>query len=237
MDEQDVFDDETEVTEADEVEETEETEKGVTEDKTEEEEEESPASDTEAKVPMSAFLGERQRRQRAEEQLKQKAELPDPVTDQEGFQSYLEQVRTQDKINMSTAWAKKTYEDYPEVEQKFLKMVVETDSSGNLVRSEEGNLIVKDQNLYEQFASADLPADFAYDYVKQVEAYTKKTSPDYESSLKEQARQELLAELKSKGALVVDPSELPDLATVADVQSNNSLTEKGDSDRIDAFDE
>lgn len=223
MDEQDVFDEETEVTETEEVEEAEETEKGVTEDKTEEEE--SPSSDSQT-VPMSALLAERRKRQEAEERLEaqEKNKAPDPVTDPEGYEVYRESKELTGRIQLTQDLMRDLVEDYDEKEKVFLDLVS---------KEVDGQIQITDQTLYQKFISSPNPAKFAYNHAKAHEDYLEKTSDEYEKKVEEK----ILRRLKEAGALNVDAADLPDLTTVADVQSNNSLSEKGDSDRIDVFDE
>lgn len=223
MDEQDVFDEETEVTETEEVEEAEETEKGVTEDKTEEEE--SPSSDSQT-VPMSALLAERRKRQEAEERLEaqEKNKAPDPVTDPEGYEVYRESKELTGRIQLTQDLMRDLVEDYDEKEKVFLGLVS---------KEVDGQIQITDQTLYQKFISSPNPAKFAYNHAKAHEDYLEKTSDEYEKKVEEK----ILRRLKEAGALNVDAADLPDLTTVADVQSNNSLSEKGDSDRIDVFDE
>lgn len=231
MDDQDVFDEDTEVEAQAE---TQESEKGEAvepevEAKAETEEEtteESPSSESQT-VPMSALIAERRKRQEAEERLSQAEQnkAPDPVTDPEGFNQFQESKSLIDKIELTQDLAKDVYEDYDEKAQVFMGLVSKVE--------DDGSVTITDPALYEQFTKSANPAKFAYQQAKKHLDYVEKSSEDYEKRVE----QKVLQRLKESGALAVDVADLPDFANAADIQSINSRETSGNPDRIDVFDE
>ena len=229
---QDVFDDEEETVETEKEETETKSEKGETEveAKAETEKEESPSSkDTDKEIAglKAAAAAERRKRQDVEAKLRKqeevKVEIPDPVTDPEGYNAYQEtKGNARDlklKITMSQAMSRKAHEDYEEIEEVFKTYIFDDDGK------------VSDQSLVNQFHAADMPADFAYEFVKSRQLSDYRGSDEYETSIREDERKKLIDEMK------LDPARLPDLTNASASSSNTDDLEKGPSDRIDVFDD
>lgn len=118
-----------------------------------------PATTTEEApphVPVKALQEERRKRQELERQLaalQQPKKLPDVTTDPQGFQQHLNetlQSREVDmRVNLSAAFARKQYQDFDSVMESWFQMT-------------EAN-----PYLYQQAIQQELPADWAYNHVKQ----------------------------------------------------------------------
>jgi hypothetical protein len=140
-------------------------------------------------------LDEREKRQRAEAELQlirrqmaanqPKPELPDPVTDAEGYTRALagsfEQRMQSAMLNQSRALAER--------DPGIGKAIVDEAMSWY------------DTQPYEvsaQFLGHPLPFHAAVEHYKQQKATTERTSPDYEAKLRESIKAELMAELSQQ---------------------------------------
>lgn len=225
MDDQDVFDDDSkEEVEAQAETETEELETGEEVEAQADTNEEPPASEGQT-VPLSAMIAIRRELQEAKAQLEERSKAPDPVTDPDGYEAHRQAESLTDKIALTEDFAKDAYEDYDQMKDVFLSLVA--------TQGEDGQLQVTDASLYQKFISAPNPAKFAYNHAKSHQDFLEKSSDDYEKKIE----QRILEKLAKDGKLAVDVADLPDFTNAADVLSNNSLEEKGDPNRIDAFDE
>jgi hypothetical protein len=174
-----------------------ETEGKQPEEKAEGEEPGEPESGTTDKtVPEAALIGERRRRQRAEEELRQfrdaqeKAEAPDPEEDPEGHAKYVaakaERDGFQTRIKLSREFAMQAWPDFEEMEQAFMAQVV--DSEGK----------AKNPLLIERMQQAENPAKFAYDYMKGLREIDAISDPKGREAMKRSLREELKEELKAE---------------------------------------
>lgn len=239
LENQDVFDDEEESVETTKVEtekeETEtESEKGKTEpeakaEETKEDEVVPPSKDTDKEIAglKAAAAAERRKRQDVEAKLKKqeevKVEIPDPVTDPEGYNAYQDNKgNARDlklKITMSQAMSRKAHEDYEEIEEVFKTYIFDDD----------GN--ISDQSLVNRFHAADMPADFAYDFVKSKQLSDYRGSDEYETSIREDERKKLIEEIK------LDPARLPDLTNASASSSNTEDLKPEDPGKVAGFDD
>jgi|TARA_Y100000296_G_C5172998_1_gene258369 hypothetical protein len=227
-DDQDVFDDEEVAEEV-----VTEPEKGEKEPeaKAEEPKEDAPTSEDYEKqiAGLKAGISDERRKRQEAQALNKKQEVkvkaPDPVTDPDAFHAYNDdKLNARDqklKIEMSQSWARKAHDDYDEVEKVFISLI--TDEDGKIT----------DQTLVDKFNAAELPADFAYDHVKNKQLLDYRGSDDYETSIRQDERKKILEEARSKG---VSAADLPDLTNVAASASNTTALDEESSDRIDAFD-
>jgi hypothetical protein len=151
-----------------------------------------PAEKTARDIPITALLDEREKRQRAEARLamlerrfaesQPKPELPDPMTDAEGYtRTIIEAVSqrtTADRLAMSRAFA-------------------ERDPAIGKALVDEAMAYFDEQphEVSAQFLNAPLPFHAAVEWFQQQKATAERTSPDYEAKLRERLRAELLAEM------------------------------------------
>jgi hypothetical protein len=111
-------------------------------------------------VPVAALVAEREKRQKAEQELAQekpKEEKPEPTKipsiydDPEGYQAYMDQkiadAEFQSRISVSQALMRQKHKDYDEKEVRFVEMAKEDPSLGVQLRRQ------------------GLPAEFVYDTV------------------------------------------------------------------------
>jgi len=230
----DIFDDEPETTETESTDEVVETgtekgedKPGETEESTDDAKVETPS--TESDGLQAALIAERRKRQEAERKLKETAEpetVPDPIEDPTGYAKHIESKADKNllgaKIDLSRDVMMDSKDDYLEKEKVFMGLIGE--------ETEDGFNVV-DINLFKQFKDAKNPARFAYDHATHYLDIQEKSSPDYRDKLKNELREELLAELKSEGISAVD---VPDL-TKSGAGSNSSVVEKDYSDIGDVF--
>ena len=204
MDDQDVFDEETETEETAQAEpEVEETEKGETEESEQDESTEEPPASESKSVPIAALVAERKRRQKLEEKLEEaeKNKAPDPVTDPEGYEQYRESKELTSKIELTQDLMRDLHSDYDEKEKTFLSLVS---------KEVDGEIKITDETLYRKFITSANPAKFAYQHAKAHEDYLEKSSDEYEKKV--EAR--VLKKLKESGLLALDATELPDLTNL-----------------------
>jgi hypothetical protein len=218
-------------------EETTETEKGVTESKDEAEESPSSKDEGDAKtVPMAALLAERKKRQELEAKLSEAntetVKAPDPVTDPDGHNAYIQGELHRTRIEMSQNLMRSVKDDYDDMEGVFKSMIFETDEKGDFVTDGNGKAVIADPKLQRQFSQASNPAEFAYLQAKQHLKLQERLDPNYEENLKKQ----LLEELKAKKEGGLDATEVPDLTNAAASGSNNGLEPDSDPNEIDVFD-
>lgn len=205
---------------------TEETETAKAEEGTEEAE--APAADSEKAGLLATIKAERGRRQEAERKLQEReVKAPDPAIDPEGYDEFnaarSKQLALDAKIELSQDLMRDSHEDYDAMESTFMSLISEDDG--------EGNLVITDPKLHKQFLSSANPAKFAYQQAQKHLQFEEVTSGDYEKSLRERIKKELLEDLDS-GA-----PELPDLTNAA-ASASNTEQELKDKDPYedDVFD-
>ena len=164
-----------------------------------------PAEKPSRDIPITALLDEREKRQRAEAELQMirrqmaanqpKPELPDPMTDAEGYtRSIIDTVSQRvmaDKLSMSRAFAERD----PAIGKTLV----------------DEAMTYLDSQPYEvsaQFLTAPLPFHAAVEWYQQQKATTERTSPDYEAKLREKIKAEVLAELGTSQPSVRVPRSL-----------------------------
>lgn len=160
-------------------------------------------------VPVKALQEERRKRQELERQLaalQQPQKVPDVATDPQGFQAHLNstlQAREIDmRVNLSAAWARKQYQDFDSVMEKW----------------EE--LLTTNPYLYQQAVQQDLPAEWAYQQVKRHQLLDKiGNDPDayiaaeVERRLKERTPE--VPQVPARPAAVVPPPSLANAPSAA----------------------
>jgi hypothetical protein len=151
-----------------------------------------PVEKTTRDIPITALLDEREKRQRAEAELalmrrqiaanQPKPELPDPMTDAEGYTRTItgvfEQRLQAQMLNQS-------------------KFLAERDPAIGKALVDEA-MAWFDAQPYEasaQFLSAPSPFHAAVEFYQQRKAEAERTAPDYEAKLRERLKAELLAEM------------------------------------------
>lgn len=179
-----------------------------------------PPSTDEAVGLKAALAAERRKRQEMKEELErfksQAKEVPDPVSDPEGYAKYLDSRNSSDslktKIDLSRDIMLDAKDDYIEVEKVFMSMIVDGD----------GNII--DETLHKKFLSSPNPARFAYNTAKEHLEIQRLKSPDYRKQLEAEIRAQILAEQKAKGG-GVSAVEVPDLTGATESGKNSKRTE------------
>jgi len=226
----DVFDDVEEDVEVETETETETDVKDESKDKPKEEASTSEDESNDVVGLRKAVQRERERRQKAEAQLKKQEappkKVPDPVTDPHAFTNHVSSETDikilRLKIEQSQEMMRDLHDDYDESEKVFI----------SLISDEDGN--ITDRKLLDQFNASVSPAKFAYNKVKEHKKFLERTSDDYEKKIRDDERKRLLAELESKG---LDATDLPDFTNAAASGSNTDPLDKDTGDRIDAFDD
>jgi hypothetical protein len=164
-------------------------------------------------VPVKALQEERRKRQELERQLaaiQQPQKAPDVATDPQGFQRHISETLQSQSINMrvdmSAAMARRQYQDFDSVMEAWYSL--------------------KDENphLYQQAIQQELPADWAYNYVKRHQLMEKMgNDPDayiaaeVEKRLKE--RQPEVPQAPARPAAPVPPPSLANAPSGAAVVS------------------
>lgn len=185
-------------------------------------EDEEPTASKQKSVPVAALQDERKKRQTAEERAETAEERaaalekeleamkgkPDPVPDTE-FDAL---------VKVSVRHMKKLHEDYPEMEKIFMEQVA---------RVKDGKLVIKNEDLWEQYRASEDPAEFAYNHAKSHKDYLDKTAPDYEERLRKQLEEKILADLKKRKIV---GAELPNLTSTAASESNTEDVVPGTDD-------
>ena len=216
VDDDDAFD-EVETTVETEVETEVEAEKveAETETKVEVEGKEEPTSSKQKSVPVAALQDERKKRQTAEErasQLEKELESlrakPEPISDSE-FDV---------RVRVSAEYMKEKHADYSEMEKIFMDQIS---------RMKDGKLVIKNEDLWEQYRASKKPAEFAYNHAKSHKDYLDKTAPDYEEKLRKQLEEKILADLKKRKIV---GAELPNLTSTAASELNTESTRPGADD-------
>jgi len=190
----------------------------------EEPKEESPSSeDTSKRIAglEATVVAERSRRQAAEAKVKTqeipKQVVPDPVTDPEGYNTYLEEKQAsivfKERLDITEDSLEDAHEDYSEMKKIFTGLVSE---------DVDGVATVKDERLYREFKAARNPAKFLYNHAKKHQKFQTTTADGYEETLRQKHREEFIAEAKEKG---ISATELPDLTTEAASGSNTVTVE------------
>jgi len=165
------------------------------------------------------LVTERHRREEAESKLKNR-DIPNKDEDPEGYNTYLEGQGLRGRLEVGQEMMRDLHEDYEDTEKVFVSLIA--DDKGKIT----------DDSLYNKYANARNPAKFAYDHAKKHLDLEKKSSDTYESDIRSNEREKLLAELKEKGL-----DGLPDLTNAAASESNTQDKEDEPGDRIDAFDD
>ena len=217
------------------VEETEEEAEAKAEDESKETEEE-PTSSPKDEVSglKQALAAERQKRQEAQAQLKKQEtppeQIPDPVTDPQGYAEYQEQKGSarslQDRIELTQDLMRDMHEDYDKYQAVFMGLV----SSEN----DDGSLRITDPALLAKFNASPNPAKFAYNHAKKHEEIETLSSPDYKENLRKELEAEVLAKLKAKG---LDVASLPNLTNAPASSKNDVIVDEKAKDVIDVFDD
>lgn len=204
--------------------ETVETKAEETEDKTEEKEAEPVEKpSTESVGLQAALVAERQKRQKAEAELKKLQEpekIPDVIEDPEGYAKYLEgkndTTAQKTKIDLSRSIVLSMKDDYLEKEGVFMGLI------GDI---EDGKLVeITDQSLYEKFLASDNPALFAYDYAAKHQQVEKLSDPKYLEELIQERAAKIVAEQSVDTG--VKAEQVPDLTTAPAAGSNGVEPEK-----------
>ncbi len=213
---------ESEATEVDATTETKD-DKGETEPKAkaEEEEAESPSAE---QGQLAGMLAERDKRQKAEAELKElKAKIKpeakaDPIEDPDGFRAEQAAERAADslktKIDLSVTMMTELDSDYPRLEGVFK----------TLIADEDGN--ITDEGLLRKFQQSANPAKFARDHAKQHEEIEAMKDPKYQENLEAKIRADILAEIAEKAKKGVSAADVPDLTTASSAGSNSGDPEK-----------
>ena len=170
---------------------------------------------------QAALVAERQKRQRAEAELKgyQKPEVtPDPIEDPDGYKDYIigktDKGLLDAKIAISRDLILDSKEDYLEKEEVFMRDLV------GAVIDEDGMLVsVSNQSMLDQFQKAANPAKFVYDQAVTYLDVKEKSSPDYAEKLKASLKAEILAELQAETApakpKTVGAADVPNLTSTS----------------------
>jgi hypothetical protein len=147
------------------------------------------ALDPRHKAAIAQANDERRKRQALEQELAryraQQQKAPDVATDPQGFQQHINETLQTQTINMrvdlSAAMARKQYQDY------------------EAVMAEWPALIEQNPYLYQQAIQQELPADWAYNYVKQQKLLQEIGDPaKWREAEQARIRAELEAELAQK---------------------------------------
>ena len=223
-------------TEKAETEETEETEANAEETEEEATEETAPSDDKDKIIAglKQGITAERQKRQEAQAQLKKQEtppeQIPDPVTDPQGYAEYQEQKGSarslQDRIELTQDLMRDMHEDYDKYQAVFMGLV----SSEN----DDGSLRITDPALLAKFNASPNPAKFAYNHAKKHEEIETLSSPDYKENLRKELEAEVLAKLKAKG---LDVASLPNLTNAPASSKNDVIVDEKAKDVIDVFDD
>lgn len=178
-------------------------------------EDEEPTASKQKSVPVAALQDERKKRQTAEEkaaalekELEEMKGKPDPVPDTE-FDAL---------VKVSVRHMRKLHDDYPEMEKIFMDQVA---------RVKDGNLVIKNEDLWERYRESEDPAEFVYSYAKSHKDYLDKTSPDYEEKLRKRIEEDILKDLKKRKLV---GAELPNLTSTAASDSNTEDVVPGTDD-------
>jgi hypothetical protein len=170
------------------------------------------AEKTTRDIPITALLDEREKRQRAEARAamlerqfaaqQPKPELPDPMTDAEGYTRAIsgsfEQRLQAAMLNQSRFFAERD----PAIGKGLI----------------DEAMAWYDQQPYEvsaQFLGAPSPFHAAVDFYQQQKTASERSSPDYEARLREKLRAELLAEMGQPSPTPPRPNVPRSLATAA----------------------
>lgn len=210
-----------------------ETEKGVTEeteDKTKETEDKVPPTLEDARKIIAGLKAttiadrkirqeETRLRREAERKLNER-EIPNKDDDPEGYTAHLEGQGLRDRLEVGQDMMRDLHEDYEETEKVFVGLIA--DDKGKIT----------DDSLYNKYANSRNPAKFAYDHAKKHLDLEKKSSDTYESDIRTNEREKVIAELKGKSL-----DELPDLTNAAASESNTQEKDNDPGDKIDAFDD
>lgn len=214
-----------------------------------------PPSSEGKSVPKQALLDERRKRQELEDRLKkyeslgnvsqqeqgqqqEKAQVPDPVADPEGFAEYQQnqsnQANMKTRIDLSRSMLSETKQDFAEKEKVFLGLVAQKDAEGNVMVDKNGHVVVADASLWRQFLGAENPALFAYEHASKHMAYQKYSDPDYEKNLRDEITKSVTAELEKKfKAQGVGTDGVPNLTQSASAKSNHAQKVE-DEESLDA---
>lgn len=153
-------------------------------------------------IPITALLDEREKRQRAEARAallerqiaaqQPKPELPDPMTDAEGYTRTLTDTFEQRLLNMR-------------LEQS--KWMAERDAAigPDLFNEAMAWFETRPYDESAQFFKAASPFHAAVDYYRQQKAVEERGSPDFEEKLREKLRAELMAEMGQQQPLPASP--------------------------------
>ena len=181
---------------------------------------------TEQSWTKSAVLDERRKRQEYEKRVKEleakilesnseqkqveeSKKAPDPIDDPEAFAAHQDDRMFALALKFDQRHMQEKHKDYEDTVEHFKKM-----AGSNAA-------------LIETFKKQEFPATYAYNTAKADLNAIKFSDPNYESNLREQIKQELLAELKKESVETVktssskvDASSLPKLNNVAAATSN-----------------
>lgn len=204
--------------------ETKETESNKTEPEEKTGKEAETTSAEEKPVPLKALTEERRKRQEAEkraEELEAKLnkeipeeKIPDPVEDPEGYKNHMEDRRHLDalkvKVSLSRDIMLDAKPDYADKEEIFVA------------------LARKNPFLVQQMNASANPAKFAYQTAVEHLDTEKLRDPKYKETLKEEIRQQVLAELQKKPEEIRKKSalEVPDLTQATAAGKNSDKVEK-----------
>jgi hypothetical protein len=184
-----------------------------------------PAEKQSRDIPITALLDEREKRQRAEAELalmrrqfaanQPKPELPDPMTDAEGYTRTItgafEQRLQATMLNQS-------------------RFLAERDPAIGKALVDEAMAWYDGQphEVSAQFLGAPSPFHAAVDFYQQQKATAERTSPDYEAKMRERIKAELMAEMGQVSQPSTRPSVPRSLASAAGTGREPPPTGNGD---------